>query len=142
MSGFLYRYFTMHPVNKNQKHYWLESLWCFIWEKIYAKTDWWNKTIRGDITDLPGTHWLKLTGKFSARLTSLDKEAITYVIQSIKNDADKTWYSSQLHAIYMKKCRTDLDTSRFMNKKNKKVKEKVSCSTSPCLTSVNFYSSE
>ena len=39
-------------------------------------------------------------------LTSLDKEAINYIIQSIKNDLEKTWYSTQLHAIYMKKGRT------------------------------------
>ena len=50
LSGFLYRYSTMHPVNKHQKRYWLESLWCFILEKIYVKTDLWNKGIRGDIT--------------------------------------------------------------------------------------------
>ena len=75
-------------------------------------------------------------------LTSLDKEAINYIIQSIKNDADKTWYSIQLHGIYMKKGRTNLDISWFMNKKNKKVKDKVNCFISPCLTSANFYSTE
>ena len=60
--------------------------------------------------DLLGTCWLKLTQKFSAMLTSLDKEAINYIIQSIKNDLEKTWYSTQLHAIYMKKGRTQILT--------------------------------
>ena len=56
---------------------------------------------------------------------SPDKEAINFIIRSIKNEPEKVWTSTELHEKYIEKGGNENHISRFMNKVNEHMEEEI-----------------
>ena len=69
--------------------------------------------------------------------SSPDKDAINFIIQSIKNDPEKIWNSTELHLNYTKNGGSQLNIFRFMKKITDQMQDDIYCFKSPGISSVN-----
>ena len=68
--------------------------------------------------------------------SSPDKGTINFIIQSIKNDPEKIWNSTEPHLNYTKKGGSQSNISRFMRKITDQMQDDIYCFKSPGFLSI------
>ena len=74
--------------------------------------------------------------KAETAVQSSAKENIDYIVRTIRNDPDKNWNSSELHAIYLSREGTETNVTRFLNIINELMKDEIYLFKSPGLATI------
>ena len=73
--------------------------------------------------------------------SSPDKDAINFIIRSIKNEPEKIWNSTELHFIYTEKGGYESNISRFMKKITDQMQDDIYCFKPPGISSIVIHKS-
>ena len=67
---------------------------------------------------------------------SMDRDALSYIIRSIRNDPEGVWDADYLHSCYLNKGGTDIHITRFRNRLKQFLNDEVYFFDSPGITTV------